>query len=80
MKTPKVMVVRVQQQQGTVDCGLFAIAYIVSLATGKDPARIKFKQQCMRSFFVDCIKKRHIDTFPTVKEIARVARPDTVDL
>ena len=26
------------------------------------------------SFFVDCIKKRHIDTFPTVKEIARVAR------
>ena len=33
----------------------------------------------MRSFFVDCIKK-YIDTFPTVKEIAHVARPDTTDL
>ena len=29
---------------------------------------------------MDCIKKRRIDTFPTVKEIARVARPDTIDL
>ena len=69
-----------QQQQGTVDCGLFTIAYAVSLATGKDPARIKFKQQCIRSFFVDCVKKRHIDTFPTEKEISRVARPDTINL
>ena len=34
MKNPKVMVVRVQQQQGTVDC---AIAYAVSLVKGKDP-------------------------------------------
>ena len=39
MKHPKVMVVRVQQQQGTVDCGLLAIAYAVSLASGKDPAK-----------------------------------------
>ena len=69
MKSPKVMVVQVQQQQGTVDCSLFAIAYAVSLATGKDSARIKFQQQCMTSFFVDCIKKRHIDTFPIEKEI-----------
>ena len=29
---------------------------------------------------MDRIKKRHINTFPTVKEIARVARPDTIDL
>ena len=35
------MVVRVQQQQGTVDYGLFAIAYAVSLANGKDPAKIQ---------------------------------------
>ena len=45
MKTPKVMVVRVQQQQGTVDCGLFAIMYAVSLANGRDQARVKFKEQ-----------------------------------
>jgi hypothetical protein len=41
MKRPTVMVVRVQQQQGTVDCGLFAIAYAVNLASGKDPAKTK---------------------------------------
>ena len=77
MKTPKVMVVRVQQQQGTVDCGLFAIAYAVCLVNGKDPAKIKFNQQGMRAFYVDSIKKRRLDMFPTQKHIACVARPDT---
>ena len=64
MKTPKVMVVRVQQQQGTVDCGLFAVAYAVSFANGKDPAKVKFDQPSMRAFFAECIKKRHLDEFP----------------
>ena len=63
-----------------MDCGLFAIAYAGSLATGKDPTRLKFKQECMRSFLVDCVEKRQIDTFPIIKEIAHVARPDTIDL
>ena len=80
MKNLKVMVVRVQRQQGTVDCGLFAITYAVSLANGKDTAKMKFAQQSMRAFFADCIKNRHLDTFPTEKEIACVARPDTVTL
>ena len=80
MKTPKVMVVRVQQQQGTVDCGLFAIAYAVSVANGKDPAKVKFEQPSMRTFFAECIKKRHLDVFPHKKEIVRVARPDTIML
>jgi hypothetical protein len=80
MKHPTVMVVHVQQQQGTVDCGLFAIAYAVNLASGKDPAKTKYNQQSMRAFFTHCIKNRHFDTFPTEKEIARVARPDTICL
>ena len=79
MKTPKVMVVRVQQQ-GTVDCGLFAVAYAVSVANGKDPAKVKFEQPSMRAFFAECIKKRHLDVFPHKKEIVRVARPDTIML
>ena len=77
-KNPKVMVVRVQQQQGTVDCILFAIAYAVSLANGKDPAKVKYAQQSMRAFFSNCIKERHLDIFPSEKELSRVARPDTV--
>ena len=39
MKNPKEMVVGVLQQHGIVDCGLFAIVYVVSLANGKDPAK-----------------------------------------
>ena len=79
MKNPKVMVVRVQHQQGTVDCGLFAITCAVSLANGKDPTK-QFAQQSMRAFFTNCIKKTHLDVFPSKKEIAKVARPDTIML
>ena len=77
-KKPKVMVVRVQQQQGTVDCGLFAIAYVISLANGKDPARVKYAQESMRAFFSNCIKKRHLEVFPAEKELPQVARPDKI--
>ena len=72
MKNPKVMVVWMQQQR-TVDCGLFAIAY----AVWKDS---EFVQQSMRAFFTDCIKKRHLELFPSDKDIACVARLDTVIL
>ena len=75
MKTPTASALRVQQQQGTVDCGLFAIAYAVSLAHGKDPAKTKFCQKSMRSFYVNCIRKEQIE-----KSVARVARPDTIIL
>ena len=57
-----------------MDYGLFATTYAVSLANGNDSAKIKFVQQSMRAIFTDCIN-RHIDTFPTEKEIACVARP-----
>ncbi len=33
-----VQVIRVQQQKGTRDCGLFAIVYAVHLANNKDPS------------------------------------------
>ena len=77
-KKPKVMVVRVQQQQGTVDCDLFTIAYVISLANGKDPARVKYAQESMRAFSSNCIKKRHLEVFPAEKELPQVARPDKI--
>ena len=45
MKHPKVMVVRVQQQKVTVDCGIFVIAYALSLANGKDPAKTVYSAE-----------------------------------
>ena len=35
---------KVQKQQGSDDCGLFAIAFAVSLARKVDPVRIYFMQ------------------------------------
>ena len=80
MKTPTVSVVRVQQRQGTVDYGLFAIAYAVNLAHWKDPTKTKFSQKTMRAFFVNCIKNEQIELFSTEKTVAHVARVDTIIL
>ena len=35
----EVKVQRVQQEQGSFDCGLFTIAYLFSLAAGRDPVK-----------------------------------------
>lgn len=37
----------------TVDCGLFAITYAVSLVNGNDPAKTKSAQWSMKAFFTD---------------------------
>ena len=78
MKTPTVQVVRVQQQQGSTDCGLFAIAYAVHLAFNQDPARAKFSQSAMRIHFVQCLKQQKMEPFPIEKTLAHVARPDII--
>ncbi|RNA38464.1 hypothetical protein BpHYR1_047572 [Brachionus plicatilis] len=41
----KIIMVQVEQQEGTNDCGLFAIAYAQLLANGKDPYNNKFDQR-----------------------------------
>ena len=46
-------VVRVQQQQGTTDCGLYAIAYAVHVANGDDSAKVKFEQRKMQTYFLE---------------------------
>ena len=54
----------------TGHCGLRPLCDCVRCEPGHwtiSGKSVKFKQQCMRSFLVDCIKKRHMDTFPTVK-------------
>ena len=69
---------RVQQQQGGTDCGLFAIAYAFSLASGEDPTRIKFKQDNMRQHLIDCLQAGTMLPFPVERTITRAARADIV--
>lgn len=74
----EVRVQRVQQQQGGTDCGLFAIVYAFSLASGEDPTRIKFKQDNMRQHLIDCLQAGTMLPFPVERTITRAARADIV--
>ncbi len=56
---------------------LFAIAYMHSLASGKDPAKVKFAQNQMRNHFLDCLKRGVLSDFPIERTLSRAARPDT---
>lgn len=54
----------VQQQVGAKDCGLFAVAFAVEVCQRNDPSRVSYDQNKMRSHFVSCLEKGHLDTFP----------------
>ena len=47
-KTLPIEMLSVQQQDGTLDCGLFSIAFAVELCVGRDPVRAFFDQKKKR--------------------------------
>ena len=50
------MKVRVQQQFGGPDCGLFAIAFAMALVNGQDPAALTFDQGVARKHLRLCLQ------------------------
>ena len=56
---------KVQKQQGSDDCGLFAIAFAVSLARKTDPSQVCFMQSQMRSHLINCFQEGRFISFPT---------------
>lgn len=50
--------VPVQQQTNDSDCGVFAIAFAVSLALGTDPMHVTFDVQRMRLHLAACLKDK----------------------
>ena len=61
--------VRVQEQIGGSDCGLFAIAFAVALVNGQDPAALTFDQGAMRKHLRLCLQRKQLEPFPTTKEL-----------
>ena len=53
-----------QRQNGTQDCGLFAIAFAMSIACGEDPSKRTYNQDLMREHLVDCFSKKVVQLFP----------------
>lgn len=60
----RITVSRCQKQKGTVDCGLFAIANATAIAFGKNPSKLRFKQEALRSHLVNCYNKNLMLLFP----------------
>ena len=65
-------VMKIPQQLGTADCGLFAIAIATVLASGLDPTEIVFHQGDMRQHLADCFDKKKMTTFPVKSRKPRV--------
>ena len=56
--------VPVQQQTNHSDCGVFAIAFAVSLALGTDPMHVTFDIRRMRLHLAACLKDKKLNMFP----------------
>jgi hypothetical protein len=58
--------VTVEQQEGSCDCGLFALAYVLAIANKRDPAKLKFSQSVMRAHYNTCIELKKFTEFESV--------------
>ena len=58
----------VQQQNGSNDCGLFAIAFALHAALGDNVEELEFDQSKMRDHIQKCFGKKYLDPFPTTSK------------
>ena len=59
-----VTVMPVQQQTGSVDCGVFSIAFAYHAALGENVGRTTFAQEEMRHHLVQCFQAKKLMPFP----------------
>ena len=59
----EVCTVNVQKQIVSADRGLFALAYVVELCLGNNPATMAFEQSSMRRHYDSCIANRLFNSF-----------------
>ena len=60
-----------QMQSGTQDCGIFAIAFAVSLANGEQPGAQNITQPQTRKHLMQCLETGNIHTFPVTRKRRR---------
>ena len=59
---------RVQSQTNSVDCGLFAIAFITDLCYGIDPSNNLYKESKLRMHFLSCLQEGKMVPFPSERQ------------
>lgn len=65
-------VMKCTKQQGTSDCGLFSIAYIVDLIYKKRPETLIYDQTVMRKHFIECVNKQLFTPFPSKERVTYI--------
>ncbi|KAL5506333.1 hypothetical protein EMCRGX_G007951 [Ephydatia muelleri] len=55
-------------QNGSDDCGLFAVAYATTICYGKKPEKFIFDQGLMRRHLLKCLENKLMEEFPVRKE------------
>lgn len=58
--------VEVVKQEGSNDCGLFSLAYVLAIANKKDPAKLIFNQKVMRTHYNKCVESGVFTEFESV--------------
>ena len=56
-----------QKQPNFSDCGVFAIAFAVSICAGRKPQEQAFHVHAMRQHFLKCLEDKKITHFPSRK-------------
>lgn len=66
LRKPKIKIFEQQPQiqEGSHNCGLFALAFCTSLANGEDVCSIMFNQSLMRKHLEMCFEKGELLSFP----------------
>ena len=58
-------------QPNTNDCGLFAIAFAITISSGQAPEHLLFDVEQMRSHLTSCFEKKEMKPFPLIEEVMR---------
>ena len=64
LKKSNEIMMPMQQQEGSKDCGVFSIAFMTSLAYEEDPSDINYKQSDLRWHLMHCFEKGELLCFP----------------
>ena len=68
--------VNVQQQRvGTLDCGLFAVAYATEVCYRMDPAKASFEQSKTNIHLIQCLEEGKLARFPQTNKVRKGLRP-----
>ena len=61
-----IVMVPMQQQSGSTDCGVFVIAVMTSLVFDEDPSKVTYQQSSLRSHLLMCFARGKLTSFPSV--------------